>query len=82
MNSSTISLLTRHEPSVEFGAIVAWGAGREVMFGEALPSGDLLERLDRLVPEVLGGLCVVILLHRQGGTVGDRGRQNRTVITF
>ena len=44
--------LASHEPSVQFGAVVAGGAGREVVLGDALPRGDLLKRLDRLVPKV------------------------------
>ena len=40
------------EPSVELGAVVPGGAGREVVFGDALPRGDLLNRLNRLAREV------------------------------
>ncbi len=50
------SLSALQEPSVEFGAVVAGGAGREVVLGDALPRSDLLERLDRLAPKVPGGL--------------------------
>jgi hypothetical protein len=45
-----------HKPLVEFCAVVAWGAGREVVLWDALPRSDLLERLDRLAPKVPGGL--------------------------
>jgi hypothetical protein len=48
------------EPSVEFGAVVAGGAGREVVLGDALPGGDLLKRLSRLAPKVPGGCSAVI----------------------
>jgi integrase len=57
------------EPSVEFGAVVAGGAGREVVFGDTLPRGDLLKRPNRLAPEVLGGLLRGHPLQRQ--TVGE-----------
>ena len=44
------------EPSVEFGAIVAGGTGREVVFGYALPRGDLFIRFCRVAPKVSCGL--------------------------
>jgi hypothetical protein len=44
------------EPGIELGAVVAGGAFREVVSGDPLPSGDLLERLNRLAPKVLGSL--------------------------
>src|SRR5215212_6818944 len=44
------------KPLVELSAVVAGGAGREVVFGDSFPCGNLLERLGRPAPEVLGGL--------------------------
>jgi hypothetical protein len=54
--STDSSLPAAQEPSVEFGTIVARSTYREVVLGDTLPSGDLLERLRRLAPKVLGGL--------------------------
>ena len=48
--------LTSHKPGVEFGAVVAGGAGREVVPRNPLPRGDLLERFNRLAAEMPGGL--------------------------
>ena len=45
-----------HKPAIELGAVVLWGASREVVPGNILPRGDLLERLNLLAAEVLGGL--------------------------
>jgi hypothetical protein len=39
-------LYPAHEPSVELGALVSGGACREVVLGDALSRGDLLERLN------------------------------------
>jgi hypothetical protein len=50
------------EPAVELGAIVSWAAGREVVLGDALACGNYLERLDRLAPEVLGGLFSMLFM--------------------
>jgi hypothetical protein len=43
------------EPGIKLGAVIAGGAPGEVVSGDPLPGGDLLERLNRLAPEVLGG---------------------------
>ena len=64
------------EPSVEFGAIVAGGAGREVVFWDSLPRGYLLERLSRLAAEMLGQIAV------NGENQGDTRVSNKEKVPF
>ena len=71
-------LAAAHKPDVEFRAVVAGGAGREVVLGDALPGGDLLECLNRLAAEVPGGLCYRPA-RLAGGTLGPAESFCRTV---